>query len=115
MNRNETHRVADASKPLRRRKGTFRFSPTQTYRMHLQDAKTIPHAVAARQELRRRIDSGEFEPAGAEEQEPAEGTRPAGGHPGGSHTLKEAIVGYQAERDAPNTFEPGLSFAFGLC
>jgi hypothetical protein len=85
MKRNETYRVADASKPLRKRKRAFdqvfdedgkrvrgfsirnwvyyaqvRFSPAQTNRVHLQDAKTIPQAIAARQELiRRRIWEGE--------------------------------------------------------
>jgi hypothetical protein len=80
MKRNETYRVADASKPPRKHKGAFnqvfdedgkcvrglwirngvyyaqvRFSPTQTKRLHLQDAKTIPQVIAARQELRRKI------------------------------------------------------------
>ena len=102
MKRNETYRVADTSKPPRKRKGTFnqvfdedgkrvrglwlrngvyyaqvRFSPTQTNRLHLQDAKTIPQAIAARQELRRKIDRGEIKPPGAEEQEPAEEIRQA--------------------------------------
>ena len=92
MKRNETYRVADASKPPRKRKGAFnqvfdedgkrvrglwirngayyaqvRFSPTQTNRLHLQAAKTIPQAIAARQELRRKIDRGEIKPPGAEE------------------------------------------------
>ena len=125
MKRNETYRVADASKPPRKRKGTFnqvfdedgkrvrglwlrngvyyaqvRFSPTQTNRMHLQDAKTIPQAIAARQELRRKIDRGEIKPPGAEGQKPTEEIKQAGPQPVGSHTLKEAIEGYQADRDA---------------
>src|ERR1039458_5249585 len=95
MKRNETYRVADVSKPPRKRQGTFnegfdedgkrvrglwiqngvyyaqvRFSPTQTNRLHLQAAKTIPQAIAARQELRRKIDRGETKPPGAEVQEP---------------------------------------------
>ena len=102
MKRNKTYRVADTSKPPRKRKGTFnqvfdengkrvrglwirngayyaqvRFSRTQTNRMHLQDAKTIPQAIAARQELRRKIDRGEIRPPRAEEQEPAEEIRQA--------------------------------------
>ena len=125
MKRNETYRVADTSKPPRKRKGTFNqvfdedgkrvrglwirngvyyaqigFSPTQTNRLHLQDVQTIPQAIAARQELRRKIDRGEIKPPGAEEQEPAEEIKQAGPQLGGSHTLKEAIEGYQADRDA---------------
>ncbi len=65
--------------------------------MHLQVVKTIPQAIAARQELRRRIDRGEIKPPGAEEQEPTKEMKQAAPHPGGSHTLKEAIEGYQAD------------------
>jgi hypothetical protein len=103
MKRNETYRVADVSKLPRKRKGIFnqgfdedgkhvrglwirngvyyaqvRFSPTQTNRLHLQAAKTIPQTIAARQELRRKINRGEIRPPGAEEQEPAEEVRQAG-------------------------------------
>src|ERR1019366_8725219 len=78
----------------------IRFSPTQTNRLHLQDVQTIPQAIAARQELRRKIDRGEIKPPGAEEQQPAEEIKQAGPQLGGSHTLKEAMEGYQADRDA---------------
>ena len=122
MKRNETYRVADASKPLRKRKDTLnqvfdedeqarawtlvpergfyaqvRFSPTQTNRMHLQDAKTIPQAIAARQELRRKIDRGEINPPGAEGREA--NRRNKAGRPAARRlaTLKEAIKGYRAD------------------
>jgi hypothetical protein len=80
MKRNETHRVADGSKPLRKRKGAFhhvsdeaekrvrefwirngvyyaqvRFSPTHINRLQLQNAKNIPQPGAARQELRQKL------------------------------------------------------------
>ena len=76
MKRNETHRVADASKPPRNRKGAFdqvfdedqkrvhglwigdglrparvRCSPTHISRSQLQNGKTIPQPGGARQEL----------------------------------------------------------------
>ncbi len=127
MQRNETHRIAIEKRP-RIRKGTFnrvfdedtrrvrglwirngvyyaqvRFSPTQTGKLPLHDAKTLPQAISARQALKRKIKHGEIAAPGA----PKSPDQKLPHVPVEGRTLKAAIERYQHERDMLEHKDPG--------